>query len=123
MTQKQRILAQLQAAGGRGVSPVDFLAPDVCDGGSPILRVAARILDLKNEGHSIDCQTEAGVAVYVLRASAPVVTHSPSNRKVVVNTAPVENSGGSASESPEEPFGLFDASVFEPETDWYEEAA
>jgi len=122
MTQKQRILAQLKAAGGRGVSPTDFLAPNVCDGGSPILRVAARILDLKNEGHSIDCQTEAGVAVYVLRSSAPVVTHSQPSR-VVVNDAPVGNSGGIAGGSPEEPGGLFDASVFEPEVDYYEEAA
>lgn len=122
MTQKQRILNALRTAGGRGVSPTDFLAPNVCDGGKPILRVAARILDLKHEGHNIDCQTEAGVAVYVLRDSAPVVTHSQPNR-VVVNDAPVLDSGGIASGSPEEPGGLFDASVFEPETDWYEEAA
>ena len=122
MTQKQRILAQLRAAGGRGVSPTDFLAPDVCDGGKPILRVAARILDLKNEGHSIDCQTEAGTAVYVLRGLAPVVTHSQPSR-VVVNTSPLASIGGAAGESPEEPGGLFDASVFEPEVDYYGEAA
>jgi hypothetical protein len=122
MTQKQRILAQLRSSGGRGVNPIDFLAPDVCDGGTPILRVAARILDLKNEGHVIDCQTEAGVAVYVLRSEAPVVTHSQPSSVVVID-APVGNSGGIAGESPEEPGGLFDASVFEPETDWYEEAA
>ena len=119
MTQKQRILAQLRAAGGRGVNPIDFLAPDVCDGGSPILRVAARILDLKNEGHVIDCQTEAGVAVYVLRSSAPVVTHSQPVTEVVAMTG----DRGTAGESPEEPSGLFDASMFEPETDYYEEAA
>jgi len=119
MTQKQRILAQLKAAGGRGVSPTDFLAPDVCDGGKPILRVAARILDLKNEGHSIDCQTEAGTAVYVLRGLAPVVTHSQPVTEVVA----LAGRRGTAGESPEEPGGLFDASVFEPEVDYYGEAA
>jgi hypothetical protein len=121
MTQKQRILDALKNAGGRGVSTTDFLAPDVCDGGKPILRVAARILDLKNEGHTIDCQTEAGVAVYVLRSEALVVTHSQPSRGVVVG-APNGNTGV-AGGSLEEPGGLFDASIFEPETDWYEEAA
>ena len=120
MTQKQRILKALESAGSRGVSPVDFLAPDVCDGGKPILRVAARILDLKNEGYQIDCQTEAGVAVYVLRGSAPVVTHSQPAVVVVGHRADVRVDAG---ESPEEPGGLFDASVFEPEPDYYGEAA
>ena len=120
MTQKERILNALRSAGARGISPVDFLAPDVCDGGKPILRVAARILDLKNEGHSIDCQTEAGVAVYVLRSEAPVVTHSQPAPVVVDSRADVR---GDAGESPEEPSGLFDGALFEPEVDYYGEAA
>jgi hypothetical protein len=31
----------------------DFDLPDVCDGGPPIQRVAARVNDLRNDGYAI----------------------------------------------------------------------
>lgn len=66
MTQKQRILKALQAAGATGIRPEDFLLPDVVDGGSPILRVAARIEDLRKEGHTILTDTSGTTARYQL---------------------------------------------------------
>lgn len=49
MTQRERVLrASLRPS---GVSQVDFLAPDVCDGEKPITRLAARIFDLEREGY------------------------------------------------------------------------
>lgn len=53
MTQTERVLRALQAAGDRGVTQVDFSLPDVVDGGPPITRVAARIKDLREHGHMI----------------------------------------------------------------------
>lgn len=66
MSGKQRILARLQA--GHDVSPIDFQLPAVVDGGKPILRVAARILELRNDGYQIDVvATRNECAVYRLR--------------------------------------------------------
>lgn len=47
------MLRALIHAGSRGVRPEDFLTPNVVDGGKPIMRVAARIADLRREGHVI----------------------------------------------------------------------
>ena len=52
-TQAERILAALRAVGQRGITSVDFLAPDVIDDGKPITRVAARIHELREDGHQI----------------------------------------------------------------------
>jgi hypothetical protein len=66
MTQTGRILAALN----RGpVSPKDFALPNVIDGGSPIMRVAARIHDLVEAGYEITSETAGdGTAVYQLGA-------------------------------------------------------
>ena len=126
MTQKERVLKALQSAGAAGVCMTDFLAPDVCDGGTPITRMAARVLDLKNEGHQIDCVIEAGVAVYVLRSEALVVTQPSAERKVVV-AAPQSPVGGpmvaGSQEALEEQEGLFDNTAFVHKSDYYEDAA
>ena len=66
MTQKQRILKALQAAGAEGIKPEDFLLPDVVDAGKPILRVAARIDDLRKEGLTITTDTSGHTAIYRL---------------------------------------------------------
>jgi len=67
VTAKQRILSRLQA--GYDVSPVDYQAPTI-DGGKPILRVAARILDLRREGHAIEVVgTRNHCAVYRLASA------------------------------------------------------
>jgi hypothetical protein len=67
MTQTKRVRAALERAGKQGVSPTDFLRYPTVDGGPPILRLAARILDLRNDGLSIESSTDPnGVARYVL---------------------------------------------------------
>jgi hypothetical protein len=67
MTQVKRVRMALERAGKRGVTPVDFMGPIVIDGGPPILRLAARILDLRNDGLAIEASTDPnGVARYVL---------------------------------------------------------
>lgn len=65
MTDKQRILARLELG---PVSPVDFAAPNVCDGGKPVMRVAARVKDLRDEGYNIPpaARAENGTAIYIL---------------------------------------------------------
>lgn len=67
MSQKARVLAALRSRGARGVTAVDFLLPDVIDGGRPITRVAARVLELRDEGHTIVVDGERdSCAVYRL---------------------------------------------------------
>ena len=68
MTQKERVLARLRA--GHDVSPTDFQLPNVVDGGKPILRVAARILELRQDGYQIDVvATRNECAVYRLQTA------------------------------------------------------
>jgi hypothetical protein len=71
-SQKRRILDALRNEGSRGITSVDFDPPHVYDEGDPIQRVAARILDLKGDGHDITTDgTRNGVAVYRLRQPKP----------------------------------------------------
>src|SRR4051812_44300588 len=49
MTQTERVIAAARSY--RGVCAVDFLGPDVIDGGKPITRVAARIQDAEERGY------------------------------------------------------------------------
>ena len=67
MTQRQRVLRALEAAGSTGITPVDFTGPETVDGGSPILRVAPRVDELRKEGYRISTYRQPnGVARYVL---------------------------------------------------------
>lgn len=67
VSQKARVLAALRSRGARGVCAVDFLAPDVIDNRNPITRVAARILELRDDGHTITVEgVRHGCAVYRL---------------------------------------------------------
>lgn len=52
-SQTDRVLNALRKAGSRGITAVDFQLPDVIDGGPPIMRVAARVMDLRRQGHTI----------------------------------------------------------------------
>lgn len=56
-----------------GICQVEFLLPNVIDGGHPITRLAARIKDLRDQGHEIEVAGERySCAVYKLvEASAP----------------------------------------------------
>ena len=70
MTQVDRVLAAVTRAGARGITAVDFAAPDVIDGGKPIMRVAARINDIRNDGIAIVTDGERnGCAVYKLASA------------------------------------------------------
>lgn len=53
MTQLERVKRQLHVSGSEGITPVDFMAPNVIDGGAPILRLAARIKELREQGYVI----------------------------------------------------------------------
>jgi hypothetical protein len=73
-TQNDRLLLALERDRRRGITQVDFLLPDVIDGGAPITRVAARVKDLRDLGHRIETRGERdSCAVYVLAepAAAP----------------------------------------------------
>lgn len=52
MTQNQQILKMLEAAGPRGITPVDALEQVGC------FRLAARVKDLKDAGHNIETRSE-----------------------------------------------------------------
>ena len=81
LTQTQRILRLALERGEDGITAVDFQLPDVADGGAPILRVAARIGELEEDGiHFTDGGTRNRCKVYVLdreslaRATKPPTT-------------------------------------------------
>lgn len=77
MRQRDRVLRALQRYPG-GLTQVDFLLPNVIDGGRPITRLAARVKDLRDDGHRIDVDGERyGCAVYKLPQAAPVPIPPP----------------------------------------------
>jgi hypothetical protein len=51
--QVDRVLELMRQRGEFGVTQVDFLLPDVADGGPPITRLGARVQDLEEQGHVI----------------------------------------------------------------------
>ena len=90
-TQTQRVLAALKAEGSRGITAVDFAAPHVWDDGPPIMRVAARINELRLEGHNIvDGGTRDGVKVYrlVSAPAAPAAEQPPAEGTDALFDAP-----------------------------------
>lgn len=75
MTQKERVLRSLKAAGSRGITQADWTGAygPTPDGGPPITRVAARILDLSQDGHVIAKGAIRDLCrVYRLEPSAPI---------------------------------------------------
>lgn len=117
MTQADRIHAALQAG---PVQSTDFLDP--ADGGPPILRVAARIYDLRQQGHTIrETRNANGTSTYILTAGAPsppseglpeTVPSSAQPRSVgdvAAAMAPPPHSPSGAGE----PTLLFDAAAYE----------
>lgn len=87
MTQAARVLAALRKS-GRGVTQVDFLTPTI-DGGAPITRVAARVLELKQNGHHIVTDGERdSCAVYklVYDAETPPVEVDPEPSELFEHT-------------------------------------
>ncbi len=99
-TQIERVLDELR----RGpVKVTDFAAPDVCDGAKPILRVAARVDELRKQGFDItSSRASNGCAIYTLASPkdgagiagplAPAVTGSGADSHVLssaVSAAPL----------------------------------
>lgn len=66
-SQKARILALARRRGEGGFTPIDFMAPTV-DGLPPILRLPARIDELRQAGHVIETMQTQPVGRYVLVA-------------------------------------------------------
>lgn len=95
MTQAQRVLLALRRAGDRGITAHDFYATPV-DNGPRISRVAARVLDLRAQGHVIVPAGERdGHRVYVLVGAAGV---APREAKGAADceqagSAPVDSAG------------------------------
>lgn len=74
MTQRERTLNALRKAGTRGMTQVDWLRFPTPDGGPPITRIAARIQELRDEGHEIQSSgTRDRCALYILREPGLVV--------------------------------------------------
>lgn len=77
-TQRTRVLRALEHAGSRGITSVDFQLPDVIDGGAPILRVAARIEELVDDGYRIvDHGKRDRCKVYALASTSEEVSPEP----------------------------------------------
>ena len=111
MTQTERVERALDKAGPRGITQVDFLLPDVVDGGKPITRVGARIHDLKRKrglaivkhGTRDECDVymlakfqsfpDSAVVVAASSAASPVTPTSPP-AVVTATPEPVELFGG-----------------------------
>lgn len=74
MSQKSRVLRSLETAGRRGVTQADWSGvTGTPDGGPPITRLAARILELQNDGHRIiNAGRRDKCRVYALGETTPV---------------------------------------------------
>lgn len=79
VTDKQRVRNRLLEHGS--TTPVEWQAPAI-DGGKPILRVAARIGELRAEGMDIKTATRTPVARYVL--PEPVITDARGQTRLAV---------------------------------------
>jgi Helix-turn-helix domain len=103
-TQTARILRALRSG---PVSCTDFQAP-TCDGGFPVLRVAARIADLKDAGYGIDSRlARNGTAIYTLTLDVGRdINEQPGQR------APDRPGTDASVDVPPDAGGLFDAGVF-----------
>lgn len=97
MSQSRRVRRALERH-AQGVCSVDFLLPNVIDGGLPITRLAARINDLRKAGVEIEVDGERhGCAVYKLAQTPQRVQVTPVGRRQPMPTPPA------VPESPAEP--------------------
>lgn len=90
-TQAERVLRALRRAGERGLTAVDFGLPHVVDGGEPVTRLAARVLELREQGHTI---VKAGrrnkCAVYKLVEQPAVSSASATHSAPIPQGAPAQ---------------------------------
>jgi hypothetical protein len=82
MTQKERVLKSLRASGEHGITQADWSGAfgPTPDGGPPITRLAARVLDLKQDGYQINRKASDDLRnlcrVYYLRTQQPIVVET-----------------------------------------------
>lgn len=69
-SQKARVLDLLRERGPAGISALDFIRQPTADGGKPVLRLAARLWDLRMDGHEIRSISRSTVERYVLVCEA-----------------------------------------------------
>jgi hypothetical protein len=53
MKDADRLLAAFRMVGSRGLTRVDFLAPNVIDNGKPVTNFPGRVYDLRKRGYAI----------------------------------------------------------------------
>lgn len=101
MTQRDRIRDAL----ARGpVYPIDYLRYPTIDGGPPILRVAARVHELRQDGHQItETRAQDGTAVYTLAAP-----HIPGGKEAPHRASPPMAPPPSAEQAAAREPSLFD---------------
>ena len=105
MSDTDRVLAALTMAGARGVTRVEFLAPNVCDGGKPIVNFPARIYDLRQAGIEIvKVGRRNACDVFVLGRSVETTASEPKgiahNEQAGSEPVPSHEGGRPVSSSP-----------------------
>ena len=84
LSQKERVRRALVAAGPRGITAADFAAPHPIDGGRPIMRVAARIHELNDEGWpSVQLGERDSCGIYILKRYLSVPDSRPIAEAVI----------------------------------------
>ena len=123
MTQTQRVLKALEAAGPHGLTQADFDNPT--DGQPPIRRLAARIFDLKHsglipEGYEVyEVRDKNKFQRYMLRRVSSVQAVVTGNGRPALGLVGEAN----AVSSQPVPNALFDMPVEQPKrADWWEVA-
>ncbi len=123
LTQTARVKRLLDQRGRQGLTAVDFAQTPTADGGPPILRVAARVNDLKNQGYDIrTCGERDKCAVYVwgkfLAPAVSVEPVDPARSGVAACHADNTGSTGSTDTAP----SLFDPPAARPQNAIWEDA-
>lgn len=121
LTQCQRIKRALDQRGPRGVSPTDFSQKPTIDGGPPILRVAARIDELRKIYDIARLKGDDGCALYLYaKYLSPVGAVSGAGAHMA---EPPEPASVPLSAPTDEPASLFDPPPAAPRSAIYEDAA
>lgn len=94
-TQRDRVLRAGLRAGARGITRADFLAPDVCDCGAPILNFNARVSELRDLGWRIETRgrrQRCVVHVFISAGPQPTPHADPLPASALFEAAPASRS-------------------------------